>query len=113
MTERRRRFDKDRIILYVWMLVLSVGVTFALAKSQSQASVTARTAQRTAAVARITAHIAHTTAETAAVTAKQAKEQCERTRVIAPPLANAYARYHILTAVQLREYRATIPKSCP
>jgi hypothetical protein len=112
MNERRRRFDKDRIILYVWMLVLSVAVTVAISKTVHQAAVTAGTAHKTAHVAKVTARIAAVTAQAAVTTAALTREQCERTRAIAPPLAEAYARYHILTPRQLMIYRATIPTSC-
>jgi hypothetical protein len=119
MNERRRRFDKDRIILYVWMLALSIAVYVAISGTASQAKVTAnqahvtaQTAQKTARVAKVTARIAATTAQGAVTTAALTREQCERTRAIAPALAQAYAKYHILTPGELMVYKATIPASC-
>ena len=42
----------------------------------------------------------------------QARDACQRTRAFAPSLAKAYARYSILTAAELAQYRRTIPRSC-
>lgn len=41
------------------------------------------------------------------------KASCIRTKKFGPALAVAYAKYHILTAEQLVEYRKTIPTKCP
>lgn len=42
-----------------------------------------------------------------------AKASCERTVQFGPPLADAYAKYRILTPRQIVAYRETIPKECP
>lgn len=38
--------------------------------------------------------------------------QCKRTREFSPPLADFYEHHHALSAKQLHDYRATIPKHC-
>ncbi len=51
-------------------------------------------------------------AKAAVVAARQAKVSCRRSRTFGPPLADAYARYKILTPKQVAAYRLTIPTSC-
>lgn len=46
-------------------------------------------------------------------TARAAKEQCERTVVLGPKLADYYARDAAFPRDVLAFYRRTIPKSCP
>lgn len=38
--------------------------------------------------------------------------QCHRTREFSPSLAGFYEQHHALSAAQLHDYRATIPKRC-
>lgn len=44
---------------------------------------------------------------------KQSQELCKRARIFGPPIAHAYAKYHILTPAQVQAYRSSIPVACP
>lgn len=44
---------------------------------------------------------------------RQSQELCRRARIFGPPIAAAYARYHILTPAQVEAYRSSIPVACP
>ena len=81
---RRRRTDRQVLIMYMWMLGLSVALTVTLAlvfHNQKAAD-------------------------------QRSKQSCERSLLYAPTLAKAYAQHHFLTGAQLNSYRSTIPRSC-
>lgn len=49
----------------------------------------------------------------AATAAYQSTLSCRRTVAFGPALADAYARYRILTPAQLAKYRESLPSRCP
>lgn len=80
----RRRRDVQMAILYGWMLVLSLMVTFVGVKLLLYI--------------RHTSHIAQT--------------NCHHSKVLAPALGAGFLRTGILTEGQLKAFKATLPTSC-
>lgn len=83
-TSQRRRTDPLIAVTWVWMFAVTVAVAVTLVL-----------------VIRNQAGADH-----------RSQQSCERSLQFAPALANAYARYKILTGKELAGYRDTIPKSC-
>lgn len=46
-------------------------------------------------------------------TDRAARVSCERARIFSPAIADAYAKYKILTPAQVKAYRQSIPEHCP
>lgn len=46
-------------------------------------------------------------------TDRAARASCEQVRIFGPAIADAYEKYAILTPVQAKAYRESIPKHCP